>query len=88
MNINKEDNDWYPLLLAIDDINIEIVRLLIDYANKNDIILKLNEKTSSGWYPLLLAISKIEYFLNIKMVELLMDYANKKNIILEINEKK
>jgi len=55
----------------------------MDYANKNNIILELNEKDKDGNYPLLLAIIHN----NIEIVLLLMDYANKNNIILKINEK-
>jgi ankyrin repeat protein len=51
-----------------------MVQLLIDYANKNKIILNLNEKNENGWYPLLRATDKN----NIEMVQLLIDYANKK----------
>jgi len=53
------------------------------YANKNSIVLKINEK---GYkyvnYPLLEATRKD----NIEIVKLLMDYANKNNIVLKINE--
>ena len=38
--------------------NIEIVRLLIEYANQHHIILELNEKFKDGNCPLLWAISK------------------------------
>jgi len=34
----------YPLLVACDKNNNEMVQLLIDYAKENNIILKLNEK--------------------------------------------
>jgi len=34
----------YPLLVACDKNNNEMVQLLIDYANKNNIILELYEK--------------------------------------------
>jgi len=39
---NKEIN--YLLLEDINKINTEIVKLLIEYANENNIILELNEK--------------------------------------------
>ena len=35
--------------------NIEMVKLLIDYANKNNIILEFNEKNKKWYYPLLLS---------------------------------
>ena len=39
---NKYGN--YPLLEAVSSKNIEIIKLLIEYANKYKIILKVNEK--------------------------------------------
>eukprot|EP00833_Pecoramyces_ruminatium_P008837 jgi/Orpsp1_1/1182869/evm.model.c7180000082990.1 len=46
LNLNniKDEKGNYPLLLAIYKNNIEIVKLLIEYANQHQIILKLNEK--------------------------------------------
>jgi len=34
-------------------IILKLVQLLIDYADKNNIILELNEKGQFGYYPLL-----------------------------------
>jgi len=73
----------FPLLNAVILNNIEIVRLLMEYAKNNSIILKLNEKDIDGRYPLLEAINNN----NIEMIKLLLEYANKYDIILEINEK-
>jgi len=43
--LNEKDKDgFYPLLKATTKNNIELIKLLMDYANKNKIILKLNEK--------------------------------------------
>jgi len=79
----KGGKKYYPLLwVFIENNNIEMVQLLIEYANKNDIILELNNKNNDGYYPILLAC----YENNNKMVQLLIDYANKNNIILEIDE--
>ena len=61
---------------------MDCVRLLIEYANKNNIILKLNEKDVNGYYPLIDVCSKN----NMECVRLLIEYANKNNIILELNE--
>jgi len=36
-----------------------MVKLMIGYVNKNNIILELNEKENEGYYPLLIAIYKI-----------------------------
>ena len=35
-----------------------MVRLLIDYAEKNNIVLKLNNKDNNGYYLLYLTIDK------------------------------
>jgi len=83
----KVFGDFYPLLLACENNNIEMVQLLIDYANKINIILELNKKDSNGNYPLLWACNNN----NIEMVQLIIDYANENNIVLEMlemNEKK
>eukprot|EP00833_Pecoramyces_ruminatium_P012007 jgi/Orpsp1_1/1186039/evm.model.c7180000096583.2 len=83
IKVNEKTIDGnYSLLTAINE-NVYIVKLLIDYANENNIILELNEKNEFGDFPLLMAINKY----NIEMVKLLIDYANEKNIILELNEK-
>jgi len=58
--------DIIPLLVAIINKNIEIVKLLIDYSNKNNIVLELNEQDYKGLYPLLFA-TKIK---NTEMVQL------------------
>jgi len=50
MKKNKDGN--YPLLLAIIHSNIEMVQLLMDYANKNNIVLKINEKNKNEYFPL------------------------------------
>jgi len=60
-----------------------MLKLLIDYANNNNIILELNEKDKNGNYPLLLVCVSN----SAEMVELLIDYSNKNNIILELNQK-
>jgi len=75
ININKK-NDYgnNPLLYACGKNNIEIVQLLIDYANKNNIILELNEKDKDGNYPLLYACYKN----NIEMVQLFINYVYEK----------
>jgi len=60
-----------------------MVQLLIDYADKNKIILELNEKDNDGDFPLLWACREN----NIEIIQLLINYANENNIILELNEK-
>ncbi|KAL6632921.1 hypothetical protein U3516DRAFT_775019 [Neocallimastix sp. 'constans'] len=78
--------------------NIKIVKLLIDYANKNTIVLKIIEndnveekKNNHGSYPIIEAtkmnnieMATREY--NIKIVKLLIDYASKNDITSQINE--
>ena len=80
----KDKNIWCPLLNDIIGCNIEIAKLLKKYANKNKIVLEINEKKNEcKLYPLLYSTCKND----IDMVQLLIDNANKNNIVLEINEK-
>jgi len=46
----KSKNENYPLLVACYHEDIEIAKLLIEYANDNNILLDLNEKTNKGNY--------------------------------------
>jgi len=55
----------------------------MDYAQHQNIILKLNETDEEGEFPLL----KYIYNNNIEMVNLFIEYANNYNIILEINKR-
>eukprot|EP00833_Pecoramyces_ruminatium_P013183 jgi/Orpsp1_1/1187215/evm.model.d7180000056150.1 len=59
-----------------------MVKLFIDYADKNNIILELNEKTNFGNYPILKTIDNNHP----GIVKALIEYDNKHNIILEVNE--
>ena len=81
--MKKNEYKWYPLLYSTYRNDIEMVKLLIEYANKNNIALELNDKNIQGHNPLIWAILRN----NIEMVQLLIDYANKNDIVLEINEK-
>lgn len=56
----------------------------MNYAIKNNILLKVNEKFKSNDYPLLYATVHN----NIKMIKLLMDFSKENNIILEMDQKK
>jgi len=62
-----------PLLETISFNNIEIVQLLVNYLNKNNIILKLINKNNCGWYPILEVISnnniKIDLIEDIKIMK-------------------
>ena len=62
-----------------------MLKLLIDYAHKHNIILNINDKDEDGW-SLLLGANTTDHN-NTEMVKLLIDYANNHNIILEVNEK-
>jgi len=55
-----------------------MVELLIDYADKNNIILELNKKDRYGNYPFL----KAKSYNNTRIVELLTNYSPKNNISL------
>jgi len=69
--------------LLLPKNNIEIAKLLIEYANKNDIVLEINEKSKNGENPIFLSIDHN----NIKMFKLLVEYSVEKKIKIIINEK-
>jgi len=60
-----------------------MVKLLVDYVNKNNLILEINKKNKNGKHPLLSATRTN----NIEITKLLIEYANKNKIILKLNEK-
>jgi len=62
--------------------NIRLVKLIIAYANKNNMILKINEVVNNNNSPLLWCIINS----NLGMAELIINYANSNRIILKINE--
>jgi len=63
--------------------NLEMAELIINYANSNNIILKINELDMNKNYPFLLCIIKN----NIDMAKLIINYSIKNSIKLSINEK-
>ncbi|ORY32047.1 ankyrin [Neocallimastix californiae] len=69
-------------IINVDDIEIEMIELLIEHANENNFISKLNEK-KYGDYLLRNAIKKN----NIEMVNLLIKFANEDKIELNSNKK-
>lgn len=91
LNINKKDAEGNnPLLLCItlsvllpnsNKSVIKMVQLLINYANKHNVKMELNEKNKDGAYPLYFAITGN----NPEIVQLLINYANQHHIILELN---
>eukprot|EP00833_Pecoramyces_ruminatium_P017927 jgi/Orpsp1_1/1191959/evm.model.d7180000089625.1 len=60
-----------------------MAKLLIDYADENDIVLNINKQSKKKNYPLDWAV----HHNNIEMVKLLMKYADDNNILLDINQK-
>jgi len=45
-------NEHYPLLIYIANNDNEMINLLMEYANKHNIILELNGKNNKGQYPI------------------------------------
>jgi len=85
LDINKKDgNGDNPFLCCCRRNNIEIAKLLIEYANEKHIQLRINEKNNNRGYPLLLLF---EYDNSNELLQLLINYANKNNIILDITSK-
>jgi len=60
-----------------------MAKLIIDYANENNIILNISDKNVEGWYPLLFATSHD----NNEMIQLITDYTIKNIIKLNVNDK-
>jgi len=81
---NETEKDINVILLKniIKNEN-RICKLVLEYAYKNDIILKINGKNKYGNNPFIWSIHNN----NIEIVKLIIDYARKKNIIININEK-
>ncbi|ORX80083.1 hypothetical protein BCR32DRAFT_280862 [Anaeromyces robustus] len=88
LNIKGDAKTYkYPLLSAVKNNNIIIVKLLMKYAKENNTILRINDKDNNGDFSLLFAVKNdnkgSDYT---SMVELLMQYANENNIVLNIND--
>jgi len=75
--INKKIHEKNAIHYAAKSKNETILKLLIDYANENNIILDINNCSLS------LYIKKNKY----ESIKLLIDYANENNIILDFNRK-
>jgi len=70
------------LLIAVEQNDIEKVKKILENANENNIILKINEiKNKYDNYLYFESIHKN----NIEIVKLLFNYAIKNSIILDIN---
>ena len=48
MNFNEKWCGEYPNVYALRESRIEVIKLFIDYVNKNNIILKLNEYSQNA----------------------------------------
>ena len=59
------------------EIDIEMVKLISEYAKRNNVVLVMNDKDKRGRNPLLYGIEKN----NIEIVKLLIDYMNKYHIV-------
>jgi len=59
-----------------------MVKLLLDYANENNIIIDINRKNNQGNFPLLLAIRGN----SVEVVQLLIDYAKTHHITLDVDQ--
>jgi len=54
----------------------------MEYAKKNNIMLKVNEKGKGDEYPLFYCVKND----NIEIINLLMKYTRENNIILDVNK--
>ena len=84
---NVQEKYNYPLLSAIKKNNITIVKLLMEYAKENNIVLNINDKNNNEEFPFLSAIKFDNKNDDTKMVDSLMEYAKENNIVLNINDK-
>jgi len=85
--LSKSKDDQYIknsyILLLILNNNVELLKELVECANKHNTVLNLNMKNhNDGNYPLIYAI----YNVSLEMANLMIDYANKHNLILELIE--
>jgi len=86
--LSLDSNDTfglYPILCAVMNDNIEIVKMIFNYARKHDFRIDLKERSNDdeyngfGEYPLLCAVQNN----NIEMVKLLMEYAKENGYVLK-----
>jgi len=52
----KNKNGSCPFFWTIDKNIMKMIQLLIDYINKNSLIMELNKKVNDGYYPFLKVI--------------------------------
>jgi len=81
LKLNKKNKiGFFPLVLALD-CEIEMVKLLMEYADQHHINLDLNNKFWKFFCPIYEAVSSNNY----EQVKLLIEYANQHQIILNMN---
>ena len=62
------------MLCAILNNKIDLVKLIINYANRHNIILDVNVKYVFGYYPVLRSVINLNY----EMTKLIMNYSDEK----------
>jgi ankyrin repeat protein len=73
----------YPLLEAIINNNIDIVKLLINYAEKNNLNLEINERNDENYFPIFGAMDNN----NLELFKLIVIYAVEiRKVRLKIHE--
>ncbi|ORY43204.1 hypothetical protein LY90DRAFT_509840 [Neocallimastix californiae] len=89
LDLNERDeNGWYPFYFAADHNNTEMIKLLINYAEKHQTELILNEVDKTGRFPITVIINNHN---NPEIIEIVKEYVVKNDITLRwepINEKK
>jgi len=71
------------LYLLKNNISIDIINYIIEFADQYDILLNINEKDIDGNFPLLLAVNHND----LKILKCLVEYSKNHNIILNFNIK-
>jgi len=80
--VNKNRSSFYT---AVENNNVEMIKIFIDYADDHDIIIDINEKIMNDNIvdsSLLMAVRNN----NVEIIQQLIDYAHRHNIILDINK--
>eukprot|EP00833_Pecoramyces_ruminatium_P003226 jgi/Orpsp1_1/1177258/evm.model.c7180000060711.1 len=87
-----KNNDGTSVLLEIiNNSNIDLINELLNYAEKFNVIIYVNEKDNNGDYPLLNVIPKETTYIDLKIqgqiLDVLFTYAKMNNIILNLSDK-
>jgi len=81
----KDEKGNTRFMTAVLYDSSKVANLIIEYANRNKIVLNLNEKiksSSNSYYPIEQAVHNG----NVELVNLIINYANTNNIVLEFND--